>query len=82
MKSICERTSGGTPHDDASDAIVYPSESTRLVEAPIRLKTCLYGVYRVEQKVNGCACEAACLEYVRGECDRTHEGGRRTLVVR
>jgi hypothetical protein len=38
------------------------------------LQTCLYRVYRVEQKVDGCPSEATCLEDVRWK----REGNSRT----
>jgi len=57
-----EHTSGRTPNKDTTDSLVYTSESTCLVEALRGLQTCLYRVYWVEQKIDGCSSNAACLE--------------------
>jgi len=55
-------TSRSTPHDDATDAVVYPSKSACLVETNIGLQACLYGVYWIKQEIYGRPSETACDE--------------------
>lgn len=59
-------SSGSTPNKDTTDALVYPSKSTCLVKSLRGLKTCFYRVDWVEQKVDGCPSNAACLEEAWG----------------
>lgn len=74
-----ELTSRGTPNNDTTNAIVYPSKSSSLIEAVRGLQTGLYRVYWVKQKVDGCPRKAACLEEV---WDGTVKGAARREHVR
>ncbi len=51
-----------TPNYDTSYTPIYPAECSCFCETLGRLQSRFDGVYWIEEKIDGCACDASCLE--------------------